>query len=130
MGTTGQVMIVAGSVLMAFGALAISLAAAPERELQPWEAAVDRECERYGLSRDRVRASMRGEDPLAAIHNGRHWWQWLMGATAVGIAVWLAAAVTPLAVPVSRTWIATLATVTIAILVGSGWLLWRRTRCS
>lgn len=42
----------------------------------------------------------------------------------------LAAAVTPLAVPVSRSWIATLATVTIAILVGSGWLLWRRTRFS
>lgn len=130
MGTTGQFMIVAGSVLMACGALAISLAAAPERELHAWEAAVDRECERYGLSRDRVRAAMRGEDPLAAIHNGRHWWEWLMAAVAIGIAVWLAAAVTPLAVPVSLPWIATLATVTIAILVGSGWLLWRRTRFS
>ena len=73
---------------------------------------------------------MRGEDPLAAIYNTRHWREWLMAATAVGIAAWLAAAVTPLAVPISLTWMATLATVTIAILVGSGWLLWRRTRFS
>jgi hypothetical protein len=33
-------------------------------------------------------------------------------------------------VPVSLTWMATLATVTLAILMGSGWLLWRRTRFS
>jgi drug/metabolite transporter (DMT)-like permease len=130
MGTAGQAMIVAGSVLMACGALAISLAAAPEQELHAWEVAVDRECERYGLSRDRVRAAMRGEDPLAATHGTRHWWEWLIAATAVGIAVWLAAAVSPLAVPVSLTWMATLATVTLAILMGSGWLLWRRTRFS
>jgi predicted membrane metal-binding protein len=123
-------MVVTGSVLMACGALAISLAAAPARELHAWEAAVDRECQRYGLSRDRVLAAMRGEDPLAALHDTRHWWEWLMAATAVGIAVWLAAAVAPLAVPVSRAWIGTLATATIAILLGSGWLLWRRTRFS
>jgi zinc transporter ZupT len=73
---------------------------------------------------------MRGEDPLAATHGTRHWWEWLIAATAVGIAVWLAAAVSPLAVPVSLTWMATLATVTLAILMGSGWLLWRRTRFS
>ena len=37
---------------------------------------------------------------------------------------------TPLGVPVSGAWIAALATVTVAILVGSGLLLWRRTRFS
>ena len=65
---TVQAMIVTGSATMALGALAIGRAAPPAREVQAWEAAVDRECERYGLDRGRVLAAMRGDDPLAAGH--------------------------------------------------------------
>jgi len=125
-GPTAQLLIVAGSITMALGALAISLASAPDGELAAWQAAIDRECRRYGLARDRVMAAMRGEDPSASVRHRRHWWEWLVAAAAIGIAIWLGASAGAQGVEVNFYWMAALSVVTLLSLAGGGFLLWKR----
>ena len=57
--------VVAGSLLMAAGALAIALSSAPLREHLHWQAAAEREARRYGLDSAWVQARLAGEDPDA-----------------------------------------------------------------
>src|SRR5690242_19508077 len=60
LGSTPQILIVAGSLIMIAGAVAISMAEAPESEQLSWRTAMERECSRYGLDRDRVAQSVAG----------------------------------------------------------------------
>ena len=72
------------------GAAAISFAEAPESEQSSWRAAMARECRRYGLDAGRVAAAVSGDNPLSGGSAGRRWWEYLVGAAALGIFVWLA----------------------------------------
>ena len=57
-----RLLVIAGSVLMILGALAISTAAASNRELSSMMEAVQRECDRYGFDFDLAMAAQQGDE--------------------------------------------------------------------
>ncbi len=130
LGPTGRILVIAGSLVMIAGATAISFAEAPESEQTSWQAAVDRECRRYGMNRNRVSAILRGDDPLAREAPARHWWEFLIVAGAVAMFVWLAYGAERQALAINGSWMAVLTAASLAFLVVCGALLWKRTRFS
>jgi hypothetical protein len=115
---------------MIAGAAAISFAEAPESEKASWGKAISRECQRYGLDRDRVSAAMQGGDPLAREQPKRGWWELLVVGAAIGIFIWLASFAERPTIAVNLAWMAALIALTLVFLVVCGLLLWRRTRFS
>ena len=85
-----QILVVSGSLVMIAGAVAISMAEPPDSEQQSWRAAMNRECDRYGLDPERVALTMRGEDPLSAEQPKRRWWELVIVVPAVAFFIWLA----------------------------------------
>jgi drug/metabolite transporter (DMT)-like permease len=129
-GGTAQLLIVAGSLIMIVGAVAISMAEAPESEQASWRAAMERECDRYGLDRERVALTVKGEDPLATGKMQRRWWEFVVAAAAVGLFVWLAAGAEAQPIAASLPWMTVLIVAALAFLIVCGLFLWRRTRFS
>jgi drug/metabolite transporter (DMT)-like permease len=129
-GGTAQLLIVAGSLIMIVGAVAISMAEAPESEQASWRAAMERECDRYGLDRERVALTVKGEDPLATGKMQRRWWEFVVAAAAVGLFVWLAAGAEAQPIAASLPWMTVLIVAALAFLIVCGLFLWRRTRVS
>ena len=125
-----QVLVVAGSLVMIVGAVAISSAVAPASEQASWRAAMERECERYGLDLQRVEAAQTGEDPLSAEAPRSRTRDAIIVVAAVGIFVWLSIGTVrpPLAMNVG--WMAALIAAMLVMLVTCGWLLWKCTRFS
>jgi drug/metabolite transporter (DMT)-like permease len=131
LGPTGRVLVIAGSLVMIAGAVAISFAEAPASEQTSWRKAMNRECSRYGLDPERVSAILQGDDPLAReIATGRRWWELLIVAAAVGIFLWLASVAELQPIAVSLPWMAFLSVASLVFLVLCGALLWKRTRFS
>ncbi|MCZ2077106.1 MAG: DMT family transporter [Bryobacteraceae bacterium] len=129
-GFAAQLLIVAGSLVMIAGAAAISTAEAPESEQRSWRDAMARECDRYGLDRDRVASTMQGEDPLAAERRLRRWWELVIVSGAVALFVWLAAGAERQPMDVNIPWMTVLVAASLVFLVACGLLLWKRTRFS
>jgi drug/metabolite transporter (DMT)-like permease len=127
---TAQILVVAGSLVMIAGAVSISFAEAPESEQASWRKAMDRECARYGLNRDRVAAVMQGEDPLDRETPSRGWWELIVVVGALGGFVWLAFGAERQPLAVDPFWLILLAAATLVFLVVCGTLLWKRTRFS
>jgi glucose uptake protein GlcU len=127
-----RLLVVAGSLVMILGALAVSTAVATEREHASTDQALQRECLRYNLDYDRVvRASNGLETDNDSGKNGRRGWlDYVIVAAATGVFVYLGwnATVPPLGM--NFAWMGVLA----AVLVGSagvaGWGLWKATRFS
>jgi hypothetical protein len=130
LGETGRLMLVAGSLIMIGGATAIAFAEAPESERASWRAAMTRECSRYGLNAARVEAAAAGDDPLSAGRSGRRWWEYLVGAAAVGIFAWLASLAARPSLQFDAGWGAALTMITVLVIVFGGVVLYRRTRFS
>jgi drug/metabolite transporter (DMT)-like permease len=128
-GTTHQTLIIAGSVVMIAGAIAISRAEAPASEQISWQRAVARECTRYGLDPARVESAARGQDPVGKGVQ-RNWWEAVIVAAAAGIFVWLAflAQLPPLEAKLFWSWLIGVASVVLLLVAGS--MLWKRTRFS
>jgi len=122
-----RVVTVAGSAAMIVGAVAISLAAAPEGERAAWKRAAARECERYGLDARAVEAALRGEVP-GGEKTRRRWWEAAVCAAAAGVFAWLASAARRQAIAVNEMWAVALLAASVAILAACGAMLWRRTR--
>ncbi len=129
-GASTQTLIVVGSLIMIAGAVAISMAEAPESEQQSWHKAIARECDRYGLDRDRVTRTVEGGDPLADERPKRGWWELLVVAAALAFFVWLAMGAEHNLIPVNLPWMIALIAASLVILVVCGVLLWKRTRFS
>jgi drug/metabolite transporter (DMT)-like permease len=129
-GVTTPVLIMAGSLIMMGGVVAISLSEAPESEQRSWRTAMERECSRYGLDRQRVAATVQGGDPLAGERLSRRWWELVIVAGAVALFAWLALGAKRQPITVSVPWMAALIVASLAFLMGCGWLLWKRTRFS
>jgi drug/metabolite transporter (DMT)-like permease len=127
---TARVLVVAGSLVMIAGAVAISLAEAQTGEQASWREAMQRECDRYGLDPVHVAAALAGDDPLAALPSKRRPWEYLVAAGAVGIFAWLALRAERPNIPIDTTWAAALTAITAIAIVGAGWVLYRRTRFS
>jgi hypothetical protein len=128
MAGVGQALIIGGSLIMIAGAIAISLAEAPADEQREWRIAMERECERYGLDRERVAAALMGADPVSGTR--RRWWEMLIVAAAVAIFIWLAMHAERPEIAVAMPWLLALTAASLVMLVGGGILLWRRTRFS
>ncbi len=123
--TYGQV--IGGSLLMALGAVAIALASATGAEHRRWQEAAAREGARYGIDPAYVRAALAGESASVA-PSRRSWVDWALvgGATATIVGFGLVARVPQLTV--GWGWVAGLTAAMLALLLGTGWLLWRTTR--
>ena len=128
--TAAKLQVVIGSLIMIAGAAAISWAEAPESEQSSWTEAMEREVNRYGLERDRVAASVRGEDPLSRDRPARRWWELLIVAAAIAIFIWLGLGARSQPLALNRAWMTLLLVATVTILLISGAMLWRRTRFS
>ncbi len=124
-----QLLVVAGSIVMILGALAISTAVASARETSLTNEAVRRECVRYGLDHDQTLASMAGQD-ATELRQRRRWWDYAIVAGATGLFVWLGswAVVPPLAMDMH--WVGILSGALLLSLVAGTWSLWQRTRFS
>ena len=83
-----RVLVVAGSVVMICGALAVSTAVASEREHASTDAALERECRRYGLDYTRVLQAYLGHG--AGSNQGRGWMDYFVIGGAIAVFVWLA----------------------------------------
>ena len=122
-----ELLVVAGSIVMIVGALAISTAVASASEMSLTNEAVLRECSRYGLDHERTIASMEGFSDRG---ERRRWWDYAIVASAMGVFVWLGvqAVVPPLGMDIR--WIAVLSGVLLLSLIAGTWSLWQRTRFS
>jgi glucose uptake protein GlcU len=122
-------LVLAGSVLMILGAIAISTAVASSREDKSRNEALERECLRYGLNYREVLLAQCG-DEFGSRSERRRWWDVLIVFAATGVFLWLGlnAIVPPLAM--NLLWVSALTAVLLIALVGGGWALWRRTRFS
>ena len=127
---TARMMVVTGSLVMIAGAVSISFAEAQKGEQESWRAAMQRECDRYGLDPVQVASALSGDDPLAAHSSARRWWEYLVGAAAVGMFVWLAMRAEKPNIPFDAAWGLLLTALTLVSLVAAGWVLYRRTRFS
>ena len=119
-------LVVGGSLLMILGALAISTAAAGADEMGNRDAALQRECDRYGLDYNDALKAQNGDDAKGS--GKRRWWDWAIVAAAVSLFVWLGAdaVVPPLAM--HWEWVAVLCAILLATLAAGCWALWTRTR--
>jgi len=123
--TYGQV--IGGSLLMALGAVAIALASATGAEHRRWQDAAAREGTRYGIDPAYVRAALAGESSSVSPAR-RTWLDWILigGATATFVGFGLVARVPQLTI--GWGWVVGLTAAMLALLSGTGWLLWRTTR--
>jgi drug/metabolite transporter (DMT)-like permease len=130
LGPAGRVLVIAGSAIMILGAVAISMAEPPASERESWRKAMERECDRYGLDRERVASILKGEDPLAEHASGRRWWEFAIVGTAIAVFVWLAASAQSQPIAINTGWMIVLSAASLAFLIVCGYLLWKRTRFS
>ena len=119
--------VIGGSLLMALGAALIALASATGPEHRRWQEAAAREGERYGIDPAVVRAGLAGEGAAGPARR-RTWLDWALvtGATAVFVGLGLVARVPELRL--GWGWVASLTVAMLALLGGTGVLLWRTTR--
>jgi drug/metabolite transporter (DMT)-like permease len=128
--TNGRLLILLGSTIMILGAVSISMAEPAPSEKEHWDAAMHRECNRYGLDTANVTAVVAGNDPLADDKHQRRWWEVVIMLVAAGIFVWLALGTRAQHIFVSLPWMIVLVVGTMIPLGVVGTLLWRRTRFS
>jgi drug/metabolite transporter (DMT)-like permease len=125
-----QGLIIAGSIVMIAGAVAISLAEAPASERESWRASQWRESERYQLDPQPPETAAPGQAPLPGHAPTRRWWDALIVAAAVGVFLLLARGARRPALAINLSWTALLALAMLGLLVACGRALWKRTRFS
>ena len=124
-----KLLVIAGSIVMILGALAISTAVASAREESSTNEAVLRECERYGLDYNQTIASM-GGDEFSDRSQRKQWWDYVILAAATGVFLWLGIRATIPPLQMNGHWIAALGFILLVSLGVGTWSLWRRTRFS
>lgn len=122
-----RLLVMAGSVVMILGALAIGTAVASAREQTSNNEAVLRECERYGLDYNRTLAAQAG-DEFGGRDERRRWWDYAIVGAATLVFVWLGARAVVPPLTMNLTWVVILGAVLVVSLAVGGWSLWRRTR--
>jgi glucose uptake protein GlcU len=127
-----RLLVIAGSLVMILGALAVSTAVATGREHASTNEALLRECTRYGLNYDRVLQCYSGADvgKVSEVASGRAWWDYAIVAAAVGVFIYLGVNARVPALSMNFTWLSALVVVLVAAALWSGWSLWKATRFS
>ena len=124
-----RLFVVAGSVVMIAGALAVSTAIATEREHASTHQALQRECHRYQLDYARVLQDYNGTLNAADTARPRRaWWDYAILAAAVGVFVALGLQARIPALPLNLSWTAALTAVLILTAVFCAWRLWSNPR--
>ena len=124
-----RMLVVAGSVVMILGALAVSTAVATEREQFSMREALVRECARYDLDYDRASQAYYGTTKGLG-NEGRAWWDYLILVGALGVFIWLGVDAQIPTLAMNFTWVSILVAILIASAIGGAWALWRATRFS
>jgi Sugar transport protein len=124
-----KLLVLCGSAVMLLGALAVSSAVATEREHKSTNEALQRECDRYNLSYERVQAACAGSE-FGGRNERRRWWDYCIVAAAVGIFVWLGKNAAIPALNMNYRWLTALVALLVATAAGCGWVLWKVTRFS
>jgi glucose uptake protein GlcU len=124
----GRWVIAGASLLMILGAVLISSAAAPAREQASTRAAIARECDRYGLSLEECLAAQVGATPERSVPSKRPWWDFFIVAGAVAAFLWWGLQAQAPPIPMNFFWASALSVVLVFAAIGSGWMLWKRTR--
>lgn len=124
-----RLLVVAGSLVMILGALAVSTAVATERENTSINEALLRECCRYGLNYDRAIQSFRGS-PVAGSNDKRSWWDYAIVAAGLGVFVYLGSNARVPTLAMNFTWLWALVVVLVAAALWGGWGLWKANRFS
>lgn len=119
--------VISGSVLMALGALGISLSSASEGEYASWQQAAQREADLYGIDREYVTTRMEGRDVTSGGVR-RTWIDWLVITGATLIFVWLGTLARPPQMEMEMGWLALFALALLVVLGAGGYVLWRVTK--
>jgi drug/metabolite transporter (DMT)-like permease len=123
----GQVLVVAGSLIMILGAVAIGKAEAAKNEKESWQKAVERECDRYGMDLERIKSIGEGHDPLSEEKGQRRWWEALVVLGAIAVFVYLAMSAQAPGIEMDGFWTAVISVATLGILAVASLMLWKRT---
>ncbi|MFC5861128.1 GRP family sugar transporter [Acidicapsa dinghuensis] len=131
-----RLLVIAGTVLMVLGALAVSTAVATAREHSSTHDSLLRECNRYGLDYDTVIRSYACLPSLTDMEDGkqgkegRAWWDYLIVAIAVGGFVYLGIHAKVPTLALNFTWLWLLSGALVVTALGCGYALWKVTRFS
>jgi drug/metabolite transporter (DMT)-like permease len=127
-GTHGAVRLLAlgASALTIAGAMLIAGATVSGGEADSCVRAVRRECDRYGLNLPETLQAQSGIPE--AQPRRRPWWDFLIVIVALAVFVWLAIGVRVPRLEAHVAPAAALLAISVAILAGAGWMLWKRTR--
>ena len=131
-----RLLVLFGSLVMIAGALAVSTAIASAKENASTNAALLRECRRYGLDLNHVLAAQAGipqatdAQACSAQRDRRRWWDYLIVALAVGVFVWLGLQARIPTLPMNFTWLTLLVAVLTASALAAGYGLWKANRFS
>ena len=124
-----RLLVVAGSIVMILGALAVSTAVATEREHASTNDALERECGRYNLDYTRVLRAYSGTTANARAWR-RDWWDYVILACAVGVFIWLGVNARVPDLAMDYVWTAILSAALVVTAVICAWSLWRATKFS
>ncbi len=122
-----RLMALAASGLMIVGAMLIAGATASAAESASCVLAVRRECDRYGLPFDRTLRAHNGVESDEGSEQ-RRWWDYAILAAALAVFVWFAFWARVPQVAMRESFAIALIAVSLVILAGCGWLLWKKTR--
>jgi len=121
--------VIGGSLIMAAGALAISLCSASDEEYANLRRAARRESELYGIDPDYVASRMEGR-PTHDGGQGRTWRDFLLIGAAVAIFAWLGTMASVPHMEFEPGWLGLFGALLLAVLAAGGVLLWRITKFS
>jgi len=125
--TTHRLLVLGGSLLMLLGALSISTAVASSRENHSRNAALQRECDRYGMEYWEVLATQSGEE-FNRKGERRRWWDYAIVAVALSVFVWFGLQAVVPSIAMNMAWVAALGVILVASMLWAGFTLWRNTR--
>lgn len=117
--------VIGGSIVMALGAGVIALSSVSGTEHSRWQAAAEREAERYGVDREFTRSRVAGEHAGSVT---RTWVDWLLVAIATVVLIAFATYARAPQLAIHWGWALALVVVMLAALVACGIALWRTTR--
>jgi glucose uptake protein GlcU len=124
-----RLLVVAGSVVMILGALAVSTAVATAGEDASTNDALLRECGRYKLDYQRVLRAYRGGEP-GERDERRGWGDYAIVAAAVGVFIYLGLNAKLPALGMDVAWLSALTALAVVTAAVCGWGLWKATRFS
>jgi len=122
-----RLLVVAGSIAMILGALAVSTAVATEREHTSTNDALLRECDRYELDYTKVLSAYSGTSENQREFR-RSWWDYLILACALGVFVALGVRARMPQLAMDLTWTALLGVLMVVTATVCAWRLWKVTR--